>query len=96
MAASIIGAFLCVGVVLAKQIGWLPTVGALTFVSFWLVYRNLNAQISTAKIGALCAGLVWAYLAVWNSQVDLFTLVVIEGIAAACLLYVAIELARVK
>jgi hypothetical protein len=92
--ASILGALLCIGAVLVKQLGWLPTVGALTFVSFWLVYRNLTAQITTAKIGAFCAGLVWAYLAVWNSEANNIPLVVIEGVTAACLFYVAIELAR--
>ena len=49
-----------------------------------------------AKIAALICGLVWAYLAMWNAATPDIPLVVIEGTAAACLLYVATELARVK
>jgi TIR domain-containing protein len=95
-AATAIGALLCIGAILGKQMGWLPTVGALTFVSYWLVYRNLTSQPTTAKVSGLCAGLVWAYLAVWNSEASIIFLVIVEGIAAACLLYVAAELARAK
>jgi hypothetical protein len=58
--------------------------------------RNLNAQRVIAKIAALICGLVWAYLAMWNAATPDIPLVVIEGTAAACLLYVATELARVK
>jgi len=94
--AIALGAFLSVGAVIYGYIGWLPTVAALTFVSYWLVYRNLTAQRSSAKVAAFCCGLVYAYLAIWNSEAKIYNLVIDEGIGAVCLLYVAAELARVK
>jgi hypothetical protein len=68
----------------------------LAFISFWLVYRNLTSQRHIAKIAALGCGLVWAYLAIWNAAGSNIPLVVIEGIASGCLLYVSVELARVR
>jgi hypothetical protein len=94
--AAAIGALLTIATVIYKVFGWLPVTTALTFVSYWLVFRNLNAQRVIAKIAALICGLVWAYLAMWNAATPDIPLVVIEGTAAACLLYVATELARVK
>jgi hypothetical protein len=94
--ATTIGGLLTVATVVYKVFGWLPVTAALTFISYWLVFRNLTAQLSIAKIAALSCGLVWAYLAIWNAAVPDIGLVVIEGTAAACLLYVATELARMK
>ena len=94
--AAAIGVLLTIATVIYKVFGWLPVTAALTFVSYWLVFRNLNAQRVIAKIAALICGLVWAYLAMWNAATPDIPLVVIEGTAAACLLYVATELARVK
>ena len=94
--ATTIGGLLTVATVVYKVFGWLPVTAALTFISYWLVYRNLASQIPTAKVAALGCGLVWAYLAIWNAAVPDIPLVVIEGIAAGCLLFTAVELSRVK
>jgi TIR domain-containing protein len=94
--ATAIGGVLTVATIVYKVFGWLPVTAALTFISYWLVFRNLTAQLSIAKIAALCCGLVWTYLAIWNAAAPDIGLVVIEGTAAACLLYVATELARMK
>ena len=94
--ATAIGGVLTVATVVFKVFGWLPVTAALTFISYWLVFRNLTAQLSIAKIAALSCGLIWAYLAIWNAAVPDIGLVVIEGTAAACLLYVATELASMK
>jgi hypothetical protein len=91
-----IGALLTVATIVYKIFGWLPVTAALTFISYWLVLRNLVSQIPTARVAALGCGLVWAYLAIWNAATPDIPLVVIEGIAAGCLLYVAVELARLK
>jgi TIR domain len=94
--ATGIGGLLSVATIVYKLLGWLPITGALTFISYWLVFRNLTAQQTIAKVAALGAGAFWAYLAMWNATGTDIGLVVIEGTAAACLLYVATELARLK
>jgi TIR domain len=93
--STAIGAVLTVGTVISQLFGWLPVTAALTFISYWLVYRNLTAsEVATPKFAAVGCGLVWAYLAILNAAVPNVSLVVIEGTAAACLLFVAVELAR--
>jgi hypothetical protein len=95
--AAAIGAYLTFGTIWYSQfVGWLPTTAALTVVSIWLVYRNLNAQIQIAKVTALVCGLIWAYYAIWNGAVTNIPLTILEWTAAACLLYVALDLARLK
>jgi hypothetical protein len=94
--AAAIGVLLAIATIVYKVFGWLPVTAALAFISFWLVYRNLTSQPQIAKIAALGCGLVWAYLAIWNAAVPNIPLVMIEGIASGCLLYVSLELARVK
>lgn len=96
LVSTAIGGLLTLATILYNVLGWLPVTAALTFISYWLVYRNLAAQITTAKVAALGCGLVWAYLAIWNATTPNVALVVIEGIAAGCLLYVAAELSRIK
>lgn len=96
LVSTAIGAFLTVATVVYRLFSWLPVTAALTFISYWLVYRNLASQIATAKIAALACGLVWAYLAIWNAAVPNVLLVAIEGTAAGCLLSVAVRLARKK
>jgi hypothetical protein len=94
--STAIGALLTVATIVYRLFGWLPVTAALTFISYWLVYRNLASQIATAKVAALGCGLVWAYLAIWNAATPNVQLVAIEGTAASCLLFVAVQLARKK
>jgi TIR domain len=94
--AAAIGVLLTIATIVYQVFGWLPVAAALAFISFWLVYRNLTSQRHIAKIAALGCGLVWAYLAIWNAAGPNIPLVVIEGIASGCLLYVSVELARVR
>jgi hypothetical protein len=94
--AVAIGVLLTIATIVFKVFGWLPVTAALTVASYWLVQRNLTSQIPIAKVTALACGLFWAYLAIWNAATPDISLVVIEGTAAGCLLYVAVELARVK
>jgi hypothetical protein len=91
-----IGVLLSIGTVIGHLINWLPATAALAFISYWLIYRNLTKQPATARIAAFCCGLIWAYFAVWNASVDILSLVAIEGFTAACLIFVALELSRVK
>ena len=94
--AAAIGLVLTIATIVYQVLGWLPVTAALAFISIWLVYRNLTSQLQIAKVAALCRGLVWAYLAIWNAAGSNIPLVVIEGIASGCLLYVSVELARLK
>lgn len=94
--AAAIGLVLTIATIVYQVLGWLPVTAGLAFTSIWLVYRNLTSQQQIAKVTALCCGLVWAYLAIWNAAGSNIPLVAIEGIASGCLLYVSVELARLK
>jgi len=94
--AAAIGVLLAIATIVYQIFSWFPVTAALAFISFWLVYRNLTSQPQIAKIAALGCGLVWAYLAILNAAAPNIPVVMIEGVASGCLLYVSLELARVK
>ena len=63
-------------------------------VTYWFVYRNLAANVATARMTALIVGIVHAFFAIVSISIHVPLYFILDAASAACLFYAFLLLQR--